>query len=398
MKIARIIYDWPPPWQGLAPAPYELTASQERLGHKIDVFCGRWPNAGEIATIDNVNLYPVWRAPAKGTISLTSSVLIFLRYLKWRKNNKPDIIHIHGHFGLWIYVYRTILQKFFPWAQELRSPVVAHFHNTVAGRREKLEKKGDVISNISKLLDWPLAELSDRLAVDHASACIFVSNDLKDEAIKHYKADEKKCYVVESGVSHYDFIKVGPEEKIKSRLELGIEPTDKVLLYVGALVERKNPHLILEALLQLPKNYKLLLVGTGEGEYMNTINKIIVDNKISDRVIQIGYTPYPQIPIAYQVSDLFILPSTFEGFPKVAVEALACGVPALVSGFKIGKEVEGVEYLNELSVAELLVKIKQMLNNPPNVDVFHIGRYFSWDTKATEVDKIYEKVKSTYLR
>ena len=46
MKILRIVYDWPPPWYGLAPAPYEMTVAQTKLGHTIDVFCGRWPRAG----------------------------------------------------------------------------------------------------------------------------------------------------------------------------------------------------------------------------------------------------------------------------------------------------------------------------------------------------------------
>ena len=46
MKIARIIYDWPPPWSGLAPHPYELTLAQLKLGHEVEIFCGRWPHAG----------------------------------------------------------------------------------------------------------------------------------------------------------------------------------------------------------------------------------------------------------------------------------------------------------------------------------------------------------------
>ena len=37
MKILRIIYDWPPPWQGLAAHPYELTASQLKEGHEVEI-------------------------------------------------------------------------------------------------------------------------------------------------------------------------------------------------------------------------------------------------------------------------------------------------------------------------------------------------------------------------
>ena len=48
MKICRIIYDWPPPWSGLAPHPYEITKAQLKKGHDVTVLCARWPKAGDI--------------------------------------------------------------------------------------------------------------------------------------------------------------------------------------------------------------------------------------------------------------------------------------------------------------------------------------------------------------
>ena len=40
MNILRLVYEWPPPWDGLAPGPYELTEAQQKLGHDVVVFCG----------------------------------------------------------------------------------------------------------------------------------------------------------------------------------------------------------------------------------------------------------------------------------------------------------------------------------------------------------------------
>ena len=68
MNILRIVYEWPPPWDGLAPAPYEVTAAQARLGHKIDVICARWPFSGPIEKLNNVTLHPLIREPLKGTL------------------------------------------------------------------------------------------------------------------------------------------------------------------------------------------------------------------------------------------------------------------------------------------------------------------------------------------
>src|SRR3989344_1322734 len=84
MKILRIIYDWPPPWQGLAPHPYELTKAQVGLGHKFVIFCGHWPKAGQREKVDSVEFNTFVREPLPGTLTLTSSVFLFLYYLWWR--------------------------------------------------------------------------------------------------------------------------------------------------------------------------------------------------------------------------------------------------------------------------------------------------------------------------
>jgi hypothetical protein len=176
VKILRLIYDWPPPWDGLAPHPYELTVAQTNLGHKIEIFCGRWPRAGEVVTMENVQVHPIIRAPLPGTMILTSAVILFFKYIFWRdeEKNHVDLIHSHGHFGIWIYLYRYFLMRFFPKSEELKTPLIAHFHNTVAGRwAASVEREVD-IKPVSRYLDWPLADLSDKLAVKVAS-CIFVT-------------------------------------------------------------------------------------------------------------------------------------------------------------------------------------------------------------------------------
>ena len=242
MKILRIIYDWPPPWHGLAPAPYEMSKAQVKLGHTLDVFCGRWPKAGPIEQLEGVTLHPFLREPVPGTLNLTISPLVFFYYLNWRRKNSVDIIHSHGHFAIWLYLYRLILKKLFPWAKELKTPLVVHFHNTVEGREEQLQSKGSPIKWYSKTIVWPIAKLSDKWAVQVADACIFVSQDNKDQAIKYYSADSAKCFVVESAVNTQVFKPINREEFEKTRRELNLDPLDKVVLNAGVMLERKNIH------------------------------------------------------------------------------------------------------------------------------------------------------------
>jgi glycosyltransferase involved in cell wall biosynthesis len=395
MRILRLIYDWPPPWGGLAPHPYELTLSQVKKGHKFDIFCGRWPKAGPIEEPRGTKVYPVMRAPFYGTMLLTSAMVMFWKYLFWRdeEKNNVDLIHSHGHFGFWVYLYRVILEKIWPKSRELQTPLVVHFHNTVAGRWEAAKEKDTEIKPISKYLDWPLAKLSDKLAVKAADACIFVSQDNLQEAIKYYSADPSKCYVVETGVNTQMFTSVGQEEFEKTRKDLGLDPFDTVVLNHGSMVERKNIHLLVEAVRYLPDNFKLLLVGPGDPSYLGRIKEIIDKYHLHNRVIQAGYTPYPHAPISFQAANIFVLPSSFEGFPKVVTQSLSCGVPALVSGFKAQDKISGLYYLDDLEPQTIARQIQEVLHKEEPVDTAYIREYFSWDTRASQIEAIYQKLQ-----
>lgn len=392
MKILRLIYDWPPPWQGLAPHPYELTVAQTKLGHHFHIFCGRWPKAGDVEEPEGTTVHPIIRAPLQGTMILTTAVILFFKYIFWRDENEVDLIHSHGHFGIWIYLYRIILRKYFPKSEELKTPFVVHFHNTVAGRRKALEENNSGIKFISRYLDWPLAELSDKWAVKVADACIFVSEETKQQAIAYYHADPEKCYVVESGVNVHTFKKVGQEEFEKTRRDLGLDTLDKVILYQGAIIERKNVHLIIEVLLHLPLEYKLLIVGSGEPSYVGKINEMIKESSLQDRVIMVGYTPYPMAHVSFQASDIFVLPSSFEGFPKVVTQSLACEVPALVSGFKAKEPVRGLYYLENTDPQYIAERIREIVEKPVGVDIDYIYRNFSWEVKANQIEATYQKL------
>ncbi len=404
MRILRIIYEWPPPWSGLVPHPYELTKAQAKLGHEVSVFSGRWPKQGPLERIEHVknlpfmgSMYP-FREPLPGTMLVTVAPILFLRYLFYRSThrNKTDIIHCHGSLGLWIYLYRFILSKVFPWAPELKTPLVAHFHITVAGREQALKDKGETPKLLSRFIDWPLAKLADSLMVKVSNACIFVNEKLMEEAVFYYNAPKFKCFVVESGVNEQLFRPVDIHEQEKTKKDLGLDPTDKLILNLGMMVERKNPHLLVEALAHLPLKYKLLLSGPfseTDREYEEKITKFIDTHGLDDRVIMAGYTPYPQTPIAYQAADVFVLPSTVEGTPKVVLESLACGIPTLASGFRLAEDISGLCYLPSLDPKVIAEQIVTLVEGGMFVDTQKVARIYSWEQRAKLVDQVYDFAK-----
>lgn len=398
MKILRIIYDWPPPWQGLAPHPYELTVSQLKEGHEIEIFCGRWPNAGNIERPGNIKVNPIIREPLPGTIFFTSSVILFFKYLLWRRNNTPDIIHSHGHFAIWIYYYRNILQRFFPWSKELKIPLVVHFHNVAKDRWYQMEKQNKSITPLARMLVWPLSVFSDRYAAKTGAACIFVSRGNLLKAVEYYGIDKRRCFLVESGVNPDLFNRIGNEEKEKSRRDVGFDVNDKIILNHGVMSERKNVHLLVEALKFLPKEYKLLLVGSGSSTYVGKLNQTIKLSNLEGRVTKVGYTPYPETPIAYQISDIFVLPSSWEGLPKVVTQGLSCGTPCLVSGFQLSEEISGLYYLPDLSPETIAKYIYSIVESgDTHVDSNKVALFYSWDSRVKQIEKVYEFAKKNYL-
>lgn len=391
MRILRIVYDWPQPWTGLSPNPFEYTKAQKSLGHEIDVICGRWPRS-KMERIDDVNFYPIMREPLPHTMVFTSAIMAFFTYISYRKRNETDVIHAHGHFGYWIFMYRAFLMKYFPKSKELKTPLVVHFHNTVKGRAEKMKKNGVEAKKLSKNLNWPVEEKSDRLAIEIADACVFPSQNTLEEAKEHYGADESKCYVIENGVNTRLFVPVGIEERHKSRRDLGLEDDDRVLINIGAQVERKGIHKLIEMMKYIPPHYKLLLVGpTSDKDYEIRIETDINLHGVRDKIIRVEYTPYPRLPIAYQISDLFVLPSSFEGLPKVALEALATGVPVLASGFRFTDDIQGMFYINSTEAEPFANQISQIVESHTQVDRTYILSNFSWEEKAKQLNYVYSK-------
>ncbi|EKD94675.1 MAG: glycosyltransferase, partial [uncultured bacterium] len=192
-------------------------------------------------------------------------------------------------------------------------------------------------------------------------------------------------------------VPVGDEEKGKSRREIGLDRFDKVILNHGVLNERKNIHLLIDALALLPDDYKLMLSGSGDPAYVEKLNEQMKLKKVEHRVIRTGYTPYPHVPIAYQVSDIFVLPSSWEGLPKAVMQGLSCGIPCLVSGFKINEDIRGVFYLENMEPQTIADRIVEITSVPKDVDVQLIRSKYSWNKKIEAIDEIYDFATKNYI-
>lgn len=388
MRILRLFYDWPGAWNGLAPSGYEITKEQISQGHKVTLMCGFWPK-NPPKELDNLTIIKIFREPYEGLIYFTSSVSLFFKYFFWRNKFKVDVIHSHGHFGIWVYFYRKIIKKLPLNSFEFEPLFVTHYHNTFAGRWDSLKRENKKIKWFSEKIAWPLGILSDKWALETSDLCIFVSQNLLDEAVKFYGADLSKCLVLENGVNTELYKRVTTMEKDKTRHELGYDLLDYVIINYGNMVARKNIVNLVEAVSHLPINYKLLLIGSGPKDYMDQIDKVIIDNLLASRVKKVPYIPYPELPIPIQASDLFVLPSDFEGLPKVVLECLSCEIPTLVSGFKFSTPLNGVFYIDNKDPKALAEQIIKISKQKVEIDIDSFRTKFSWKSKMAVLSNLY---------
>lgn len=103
---------------------------------------------------------------------------------------------------------------------------------------------------------------------------------------------------------------------------------EKMLLFIGRLVSQKNIPFLLRCF-QVVLNYfpKTRLVIIGEGEEKKGLEELAGKLNIKDKIIWIRRVAYSEIPKYFQAADVFVLPSLYEGFPRVLMEAAMAGLP-----------------------------------------------------------------------
>ena len=111
------------------------------------------------------------------------------------------------------------------------------------------------------------------------------------------------------------------EELLKNREE-------KILLFVGRLVKQKNIPFLLKCFQKITQGFSnTRLVMVGEGEEEEKLKDLTRELKIENKVEWIKGVLYSRIPQYFKAADIFVLPSLYEGFPRVLMEAAMVGKP-----------------------------------------------------------------------
>ena len=165
-------------------------------------------------------------------------------------------------------------------------------------------------------------------------AFISISKEIT-QALISIGVERSRIQFIPNGVDSNIFFPLDQELKRVRRQEIGIREC-LTIVFCGAVVERKRPHFIIEALREILEDKKtdaqLLLVGPAPDEtYLKLLTSLIDQYKLVGNVKLIGHTD--KVEYYLQAADLFCLPSRQEGLPNAAIEAMSCGLPIVVTQF-----------------------------------------------------------------
>ena len=241
--------------------------------------------------------------------------------------------------------------------------------------------------------------INPKKIIDSFDKIITVSENTKNDLLELYQIPPKKIRVIYSGLDHELF---QPQDKnlpefaqIVDRYQL----PEKFILFLGTLEPRKNITGLIEAFNLFKNNYPqftdLHLVIAGEkGWNYKKIFDLAQNSPFTKQIFYLDYINRQDKPFLYNLAELFIFPSFYEGFGFPALEAQACGLPVIASSNSSFPEILGDSafLVKPDQLEEIALAINQILTNSTlkqnliNKGLENVKR-FSWQTCAQETLK-----------
>ncbi|RBW56377.1 glycosyltransferase family 1 protein [Tenacibaculum sp. E3R01] len=233
-----------------------------------------------------------------------------------------------------------------------------------------------------------------KYAAKNANKVIAISEQTKKDIITFLKIDPSKIEVVYQGCNNVFKEERSVIEK-KEFLDKYKIP-DTFLLNVGTIEERKNALSIVKAVKEI--DIPLVIVGR-KTKYYTQIEDYIQKNNLENKIYFLEGLTLKELSIVYQLAEIFIYPSIFEGFGIPIIEALFSKTPVITSKEGVFPEAGGPDslYVDPYNIKEMTEAIELLLNSKNKKEEmvnkgFDFAQQFNDEIIAKKIKAIYKEL------
>jgi glycogen synthase len=315
MTVMMLSWEFPPRIiGGISPHVYFLSKSLVKQGVNVHVVTCDFPDAPTYEVVDGVEVHRIdsYKSPSPDFPSW-----IYLMNMNMQKeaarlvkeNGNIDLFHAHD----WLVADAGIGLK-----HVFRKPLLVTIHSTEIGRREVLHTPTErMIHETEAWLNY------------EAWRVVCCSYYMISHVKSTFGLPDDKLDMIPNGVDTdtYDNIK---DDLTDFRAKFAL-PEEKIILYVGRLVYEKGIHVLINAVSKVlsKANAKFIIVGSG---YMKEqLITIVRGMGLEHKVLFQGFMEERDLLRLQKCADVSVVPSLFEPFGIVALEAMAAKSPAVVS-------------------------------------------------------------------
>lgn len=378
MNILAVSHEYPPIGGGGANAAYNLLNGFAERGHKVTLVTTAYAGRDGINKSEGIEIIEV---PAKRSKPDSSSFAEMLDYLiKGYKKSKELVKNaklsgetydiVIAFFGIPSGPIGYMLKK------KYRIPYIIRFGG---GDIPGAQKRFDTV--------YKILRPAIRTIWRNSEARITNSEGLKQRASDYYK--ECKYEIIPNGVDTSRFY---PGDKSDDKDTLNI-------LFVSRLIEGKGLQYVIPRLKNIANNTdkKIKLTVVGDGPYRDNLVQLAAEHDVTDIIDFKGKKQGEELASLYREGDIFILPSEREGMPNVVLEAMASGLPVVMTPVQGSKElIDGNGFISDTNsfndrVSELISdeNLRKTMGQKSRERAVNL---FSWDKAVDSYLNIMESV------
>ncbi len=389
MKILILSWEYPPRIiGGISRVVYDLAHNLGENGNEVHVLTCWEPGTKEFEQDNYVNVHRVhvYNNASNNFVEWVMQLNFAMLEYAVGLVKKIGFDIIHGHDWLIAYAARVLRKSF-------SLPLITTIHATEYGRNCGIHN--DLQRTINSVEKWLINE-SDRIIVN--------SNYMWNELISIFNSDINKMKVINNGVDLRKFDNIVTDYVFRQNYAA---VNEKIVFFVGRLVNEKGVHILLNAIPKILANYNdVKFVIAGKGPCLNSLIEQSQRLNITNRVYFTGYVSEEVLLKLYKCSDIAVFPSTYEPFGIVALEGMVAGIPVVVSdvgglGEIVNHREDGMKFYsgNSNSLADSILELLKnngLSEKIKNTALQKVHRLYNWDNITETILDEYRYVISQY--